>query len=262
MRRKPSVTSFVRTISMAGDPRRATFVPPQAELGLDWAFMDASTDLLEGLRFDPDISRRHAKRLLTKSELGCYSSHVHAWRMLLAHPSASQMIVLEDDVMVDWPLLGKIAAYDWAGSNVHYLKLHARGYPPARHLTTRHPEFIYEHSPFYPHGLVHFTGLALGTQAYLITRKAAASFEAQARLVSRPIDRQMDRAWGTGIPVIGFVPFPAIEQSGPSTIGYAGMDKVTLTLPQRARYYIARATELLRIRLYHHFAASPRLSRP
>lgn len=256
---KPPVETIIRTISLPGCSRRGIFGAPPESLGLDWEYLDASSTLLDGLDYDPALSRRHCKRSLHKAEIGCYSSHVQAWRMLLAHPHAVQMIVLEDDVAADWQMLAKIASYDWSALNVHYLKLSARAYPSARTLTRSHPQFHAARSPFFPHHLLQFTGLALGTQAYLITRQAAARFSAHCQVISRPIDREIDRAWATGIPVIGFVPFPAMELSLPSIIGYHGLERTDLSPLQMIGYYAARAVERARIILYRYFSVSPRI---
>ena len=64
-------------------------------------------------------------RPLTPGELGCYSSHYHAWLALL-DSQAAQMIVLEDDTIVDWTFLEKLATVDFRTLGVNYLRLYAR----------------------------------------------------------------------------------------------------------------------------------------
>ena len=43
------------------------------------------------------LSYKHTGRLLVKGEIGCFCSHLLAWRALLADEHLTQMIVIEDD---------------------------------------------------------------------------------------------------------------------------------------------------------------------
>src|SRR3712207_8056971 len=66
-------------------------------------------------------------RSLMPGELGCYSSHYHAWQTLL-ESGAPQMIVLEDDTIVDWTFLEKLR------SEEHTSELQSRQYLVCRLL--------------------------------------------------------------------------------------------------------------------------------
>src|SRR3546814_12303435 len=66
----------VLVISMADAvERRAAFSARAARAGIPWRFVEACSDLAEGLRYDAAAVERNKGRPLTKGELGCYSSH-------------------------------------------------------------------------------------------------------------------------------------------------------------------------------------------
>ena len=75
-----------------------------------------------GSRTAPTTLWSSKARPLTPGELGCYSSHYHAWLVLL-DSRAAQMIVLENDTVVDWTFLEKLATLDFSALGVSYLRL-------------------------------------------------------------------------------------------------------------------------------------------
>ena len=232
--------TLFRVISVQGSPRRGSFQLPPDELGLDCRFFDASTGLADGLGFDPKLNYRYLSRRLVPAEIGCFSSHVRTWRALLAEPSATQMIVLEDDVFVDWPFFAAVARIDWSARGAHYLKFYTKY--PARHRVVK---WCF---PFEDRHLVEYTSLALGTGAYLVTRWAAERFEQRVRAVTLPIDIAMDRPWATGVPVLGLVPSAAMELSVPSSM--RDRQKSDVTRLQRYDYLWRRVIERTRARAY------------
>jgi glycosyl transferase family 25 len=241
----------VRVISLENSPRRSSFHRPHENLGLDWAFLDASRDLVDGIQFDPELSYRHARRRLVAGEIGVYVSHMRAWQQMLADPSISQMIVLEDDVYADWEFLAQASRISWPGLGVDYLKFFPK-YP----AKFRRVSWSY---PFRDRHLVQYTSLALGCGAYLLSRRAAARFEASFRTISRPIDVEMDRPWATGVPVMGIIPVAAIELSIPSEI--PGREESDITPLQSCGYYAGRVIEHAKAGAYKLFGPATRLNR-
>ena len=207
-----SPETLVLVISLAdAAERRAGFVERARVTTLPWKFVDAHRELGAGLTYRPDEAVVARGRPLTPGELGCYSSHYHAWLALL-DSQAAQMIVLEDDTIVDWTFLEKLATVDFRTLGVHYLRLFARR-PSAFRL---HGEAI-EPQRY----LVEYAAYAHGTQGYVITRAGAERFVRHCRRVRRPVDVELDRAWDHGVPCLAVFPFPLTEISSGSTIGSA-----------------------------------------
>ena len=117
------MTTAVRVISLLDSPRRHSFVQPPLKLGLDFSFIDGVTGVIDGVSVDDMLSYRHNGRLLVKGEVGCFCSHLLAWRQLLANAQLTQMIVLEDDVLADWLAVQQIANVDWGQHKITYMKL-------------------------------------------------------------------------------------------------------------------------------------------
>jgi glycosyl transferase, family 25 len=189
--------------------RRAAFVERARATTLPWRFFDAHRELGAGLTYHPDEAVVAKGRPLTPGELGCYSSHYHAWLELL-DSRAAQMVVLEDDTIVDWTFLETLTTVDFPAHGMSYLRLYAKR-PSAFRL---HGEAI-ESRRF----LVEFAAYVHGTQGYVITRAGAERFARHCRRVRRPVDVELDRAWDHGVPCLALFPFPLTEISGASTIG-------------------------------------------
>jgi glycosyl transferase family 25 len=235
-----TVKTAIRIISLKDSNRREIFHQPSPSLGLDPQFVDASTGLIDDLSYDPARSYLNCRRELVRQEIGCYASHVSLWRELIGSTDVRQMLVLEDDVYVDWPIVAEICAIDWSVHKIDYLKLMSK-YPAQ--FTVRHWSY-----PLRDRHIVRYRSLALGTGAYLISVAAATVLEKQSKVISRPIDVQMDRPWGTGLPVFGIVPAPVLEATLPSSI--VGRDRGSESVLQRSRYFAGRIVEHSRAYAY------------
>lgn len=215
----PPTRTFV--VSLAGSPRRATFSRRAADAKIEWAFFDACGGVASDLEYDEPGAVIHTGRGLSRSELGCYASHYLLWQRLLAD-DAEQYIVLEDDVIADWAMLGRVAGIDFAASGVPYLRLYHKA-PPRFILRRRH--YLARSS-----SLIELTSEAYGTQGYVVTRAAAETLVRHCRRVTRPIDVELDRFWAHGVPNLCLIPFPVIEEAGTSVIGhdrFGGLAKQT-----------------------------------
>lgn len=236
-------------ISMANGSRRATFHQPEPGLQLNWKFMDAATQLVDGIEFDAKLSYRHSKRRLSQPEIGCHCSHMLAWREFLAS-DCSQLVVLEDDVHADWDYLAQAASIDWSRLGIDYLKFFLK-YPAKFDVLAWSYPIVDRH-------LVQYRTLALGTQTYLLTRRAAERFEQSFRVISRALDVEMDRAWATGIPVVGLTPPASVEMTRPSTMS-GRTDPSDISRHELLQYYAGRAVEKGRAMAYRLFGPSLRL---
>src|SRR5690606_3123850 len=201
-------TTEIWVVSLAdADQRRIEFAASVPAAAPAYEFFDAHTALSPELVYENGASRATHGRTLRAGELGCYSSHFTLWRWLLESPY-KQMVVIEDDVRLDWSFMTFLLQHDFASMHIDYLRLFAKIPPRWRYVAT----------PFLDryHHLVRSTGYALGTQAYLLTRPAAEKLVRHGAHVRYPIDVFMDRYWQHHVPNLAIYPFPVLEQFQPS----------------------------------------------
>jgi glycosyl transferase family 25 len=204
-------STFVHVISVAGaTERRAEFSEQARGARSAWAFVDAARDAPSNLPYVAEAAERRFGRVLAPNEVGCFASHFAAWQGLLAS-THDQLIVLEDDVLVDWRALDRIAEVDFAALGLHLLRLYATH--PFRHETAI-VRFLGPHQH-----LVRARGMFLGCQGYVLTRHAAERLTVCARAIHMPVDWFMGRYWEFGFPNYCLFPFPIIERCVASNIG-------------------------------------------
>ena len=201
----------IRVISLSAAPeRRQAFARSAVEAGCDWEFFDAHTTPSDGLSYDEKRVTGIYGRKLHPGELGCYSSHFDLWRWLV-QADCEQLIVLEDDVVVDWEFIRDISAIEMAGRGIEYLRLFAKMPSPWRFIAS--PYFDqYRH-------LIRFTGYALGTQAYVLSKTGAERLICHGSNIEAPVDVYMDRTWDHGLLNLAVYPFPVYERYQRSSIG-------------------------------------------
>jgi glycosyl transferase family 25 len=188
------------------------------------------------LRYDEKLTIAHFGRPLKSGELGAYASHYATWVWFLKS-DADQLIVLEDDVVVDWEIMKVLAETDLASHDVHSLHLFAT--QPINYKIVRY-KFISDHSH-----LLRVNGLMLGCQAYLLTRKAAEALVREAAVIDAPIDWVMSRYWRVSLPNYCIFPFPLFERHGKSTIAHAQDLNFQPSSVERLQRFCWRAAGLL-----------------
>ena len=208
-RRGPQTRIIVINLVDAAE-RRSRFEERARGATVPWSFYPAHTALHPALRYDERAAIVAKGRPLRAGEIGVYSSHYAAWRDLQSD-GADQYIVLEDDVIVDWSFLGKLAEVDLSAKGInyqrHYYKLPVRA-------SKVQGDFIER-----ARSIVELDGTSFGAQGYVITKAGAKVFLDHCAIVSRPIDDEMERSWVHGQPNLAIFPFPIMEESGASTIG-------------------------------------------
>ena len=217
--------------------RRAAFSTRARGATLEWSYFDARRELVPELIYNPDDAMVASARPLHPGELGCYASHYTAWTMFL-ESGAPQLIVLEDDTIVDWTFLQKIAAVDLQAKGIAYLRLYAK-----RPCAFRRVQM---HAIEPRRYLIEYVDRTFGTQAYVITQAGAQRLARHCRTVRRPIDNELDRSWDHGVPNLCIFPFPVIEQSSISNIGMERFDRYQIPARLIARRRRARVIELTR----------------
>jgi glycosyl transferase family 25 len=204
-------------------------------VGLDWSFLDAGRGLSPNLTYDPDEAIVSKGRPLSPGELGCYASHYAAWTTFL-ETTASQLVVLEDDTIVDWTFLDKVARVDLQASGIPFLRLFAMDPGPCRRVQANAFEF--------QRHLIEYADRVFGAQAYVLTRGGAERLIRHCQAVCRPIDDELDRSWIHGLANLCIFPFPVIAQSGASTIGVDRYGRYEVPARLAGRRRRARVTEL------------------
>lgn len=194
------------------EARRTAFAERAGNATLPWRFFDACTGPAEGMEIDEVAVRRNKGRALTRGEIGCYASHYSIWRDMIAR-GVRQAIVLEDDTVVDWIYLERLARADLHAIGIDYLRLYAKR--PTWQRVVR-GDFL-QHS----RTVVELIGLAYGTQGYAITLEGAQRLAEHCRTVRRPIDDELDRSWAHGVRNLALVPAPILEATMASDIGAA-----------------------------------------
>ena len=212
-----AVHTKIIVISLAdASDRRSRFEARAQNASVAWNFYPARTGLHPGLRYDEKAAIIAKGRPLRVAELGCYASHYAAWEAL-QFDEADQYVILEDDVIVDWKFLAKLAEVDLAEIGFNYLRLYYK-FPAATAV-------IRENFIDRSRSIVELGQPAYGTQGYAITKAGARVFLDHCRTVIRPVDDEMDRAWVHGQPNLAVFPFPVMEESAGSTIGNARFEQ-------------------------------------
>lgn len=233
-------TTIIRVISLpdAAD-RRTRFVQRAVDAKVEWRFFDALRTLPPGLRHEEDTAIVAKGRPLRPGELGCYASHWTVWTEFLAG-DADRLIVLEDDVIVDWRYVAALSAEGSAAHRFDYLRLFNLR-PTLKRTVCRGLLRPNDH-------VVELNGLAYGTQGYMLSRTAANKLVRHCRHVRRTIDDEMDRSWDHGLPNLAVFPAPLLEEFVPSTIGGARSESFTIPRRLRWRRLLSRVANGLRIR--------------
>jgi glycosyl transferase family 25 len=229
------VDTAIRVISLENSAeRRRQFSTMAADAGIDWDFFPALRAPAAPLIYDAAAAKRRHGRALLPAEIGCYASHFKCWEWL-AGAACDQAIILEDDTLVDWTMLRALAAYDFAARKIDLLRLFSTNPPPLKLLE---PHFLSEHGQ-----LTRITGIAWGTQGYLISKAAAAHFVAHAARIEQPVDFLLLRYWEHGFTPYAFYPWPVIERHTRSEIS-AGQreiyESVWTTRRRRASAWLRR----------------------
>jgi glycosyl transferase, family 25 len=219
------VRTKIIVISMAdAAERRSRFQDRARTAPVAWSFYPARTSLHPALSYDEQAAIVAKGRPLRAGEIGCYASHYAAWEDL-QKDEADQYVVLEDDVIVDWAFVGKLAEVDLAAMGLDYLRLYYKF--PA------HAALVKENFIERARSVVELSGSAFGTQGYAITKAGAKVFLDHCRIVCRPIDDEMDRTWAHGQPNLAVFPFPIMEESAGSTIGNSRFE--TFAVPRHLK---------------------------
>lgn len=224
--------------------RREAMKAQFERLGLEVEFLDGIVPNEDDYQcaddYDRDYRSRMAGKQLTRGEVGCYRTHMAAWRRL-ATGQREWACVIEDDVLLSprFPeVVGALASgpQDWdlvrlAGVFTRRMRRRVRQAAPGVDLV----EYLYP---------------PRGTQAYIVRRAAAVRLLEHCAMIRHPIDDAMDRYWEHELRLLAVRPWVAAEDSRlPSTI--SGRSRVQAPIAIRARREFSRVCDdLLRLRAF------------
>lgn len=206
-------------INLAGNTRRMENSARQlAAAGLPWRRLDAvmgkdlPADELARV-YDADRNARHGKHPLIPAEIGCYLSHIAAWRAI-AEGEAAGGFIFEDDFAADATLAEKLALLSQPQDMWDMVKLFTLD-PDAPMASV---------APLGPYRIGIPYRVPTCLIGYGLTRDAAAHLAARAIPFFRPVDEDQKFVWETGLRVALVMPPPVTvgdQQAETGTIGTA-----------------------------------------
>lgn len=166
---------------------------------------------------DVDAFQRNVGRDLMQGEIGCYHSHLQAWRSLI-DSDCHTLLVLEDDVVFGDDFLQALQqalAHRDYWDMLNFNKIRAK--QPVRQAQLG------------SYSLNAYMGPLTGMGAYLISRDAALRLLPSMLPIILPIDLELDRVHLHRIRRYGLEPFPShVDDGSQSTItgqSFSGVNK-------------------------------------
>ncbi|MDO9637863.1 MAG: glycosyltransferase family 25 protein [Pseudotabrizicola sp.] len=220
--------------------RRARMEAQFETMGLTVTRIAAIDGKAEAARIAPMADTARFTALMGRpplaAELGCYLSHLEAWRQLI-DSGAEVGLVLEDDVVFHDNFLPAVAAALTVRDQWDMLKLNRiRAKLPLRQGRVQDWQ------------LNAYLGPATGFGAYLITAELAARLLPRLLPIRLPIDYEATRFFEHDFRLIGLEPFPShVDDGGNSTI--TGQNFAEVVKPRRHKRlgnYAMRAGNYLR----------------
>ena len=191
--------------------------------------------------YDPVANAKRGKQDLVPAEMGCYLSHIHAWRTIAAGP-ADGGVILEDDFQAVESLSDVLGALCASPD---------RAWDIAKLFSINADPKIIASSPL-TEGYVLATPLRVPstTLGYAITRQAAQVLLERSVPFFRPIDEDHKFLWEHGLRVSLVIPSPVVvgeQEAVTGTIGAARRKRSKGRALRKLRYQLGYQ---LRIRLH------------
>jgi GR25 family glycosyltransferase involved in LPS biosynthesis len=233
-------------ISLTSSLRRERASANLDSLDIPWTFFDALRVPPAGFpQYDDALAVRFWGRALSRAEIGCAASHISVMAQSAGSDGEdSWTLVVEDDVVLDAGFSFRSLPDICKAAEIGYLRLYGRHMAPCKHVAWLDQR-----------ELVRFERAPMGTQAYLISSRAARRFIGSVATIYRPIDWEMDRFWANGLYNYALFPFPCLELTTPSSIAKAAesareptaIDR-TARFAWKSKEYLLRLAENVRLR--------------
>lgn len=223
--------------------RRQQMQDRLSALGLAYEISPAVDGVAEQERLlqtvDVPAFQRHVGRDVLPGEIGCYHSHIGAWRSFL-ESGDSVLLVLEDDVVFGPDFLSAVQEAMRVQASWDFLKLNK----------IRAQQGICQ-GLVGPYRLNAYLGTATGLGAYMIRRETAQRLLPAMLPITRPIDHELDRIHVHDFRHFGLEPFPSyVRDDNMSTITGKSFDAV-----RKYRWFKRLPSYFLRLaNLWGHFS--------
>ena len=220
----------------AAEARRAHARQRLDELRLEFEFVDG-VDGSRGAavfdRIDSDLYVIHTGRTPTAGEIGCYASHVTAWKQCAAE--GKPVCILEDDFQLEdfFPESLGFAAELIEECGFIRLQTESRG----------HKYRVHDRGRFQLH---RYTKMPHSTLAYVISPSAARRFIEHSRVMTGPVDVFVKRFWDHRQPLYGLTPYAVQESVMSDTSHIAGRRSSPKNLATRIRRVCTRFSWFVR----------------
>lgn len=204
-------------INLAKNTRRMEASARQLDAaGVPWRRVNAvwGADLPEAevaRVYDAARNARDGKHALVRPEIGCYLSHIAAWRAI-AEGETPGGFIFEDDFAADDTLAEKLALLSEPQDMWDMVKLFS--FDPA-------PRLVAE-APLGPHRIGIPYRVPTCLIGYGVTKAAAARLADRAIPFFRPVDEDQKFVWETGLRVALVLPPPVVvgdQEAATGTIG-------------------------------------------
>jgi glycosyl transferase, family 25 len=159
--------------------------------------VDGRAAAAASLGYDPALNRRQHHKPLRPGEIGCYASHLVAWRRLL-DSRARVLAVFEDDVEIEPGLAPVLEAIDRVPTPWDMVKLYGRARERVAWRRPLVPAF----------DLIGYRRVPSHTCAYVLSRRGAHKLLASRARFGRPIDLDLRHWWENELDILGVLPYP------------------------------------------------------
>jgi glycosyl transferase family 25 len=204
-------------INLADNTRRMENSARQLDqAGVPWHRIDGvngwqlSADEINRV-YDSERNARHAKHQLVPPEIGCYLSHIAAWRAV-ADGDAEGGFIFEDDFATDDTLADKLRLLSEPQTDWDMVKLFS--FDPAQRMLSE--------TPLGPYRLGIPYRVPTCLIGYGLTKSAARHLADRALPFFRPVDEDQKFVWETGLRVGLILPPPILVGEQEAATGTTG----------------------------------------
>lgn len=180
-----------------------------SQAGIDFEFF-AATDgekltHHEPAKYDEPFAIARISRPMSRSEIGCYLSHVRLWKKIV-DGGIPWAVILEDDIDIMGDVPGILSAIGELSVEWDLIRLAGLGSPRALPLCALTGDAT----------LTTLLQGAGGTQAYCVSLQGARKLldYATPRVVGTVDDHVIDSCWRTGLRILAVLPYPISENKG------------------------------------------------
>ena len=200
--------------------------------------------------YDLELNLKSYRRELPCGEIGCYLSHIKAWKIIVER-QLSCALILEDDILIDSEIRQFIQQLGKSTGDFDIVKLYCSKLKPK----------IISSEPIGPnHRLCRFQKVLSGNQGQLITLNGAKKLLATYQKFGRPVDVDIHHWWEPGINVLGVFPSVVkIIENAQSDIDSQITRKNKTTIRGGIKNLVLRTHYELNVRLKSQKHAIPKL---